>query len=59
MQRKMVFSCLNKKCGDFKVVKEKGQGYAENQECYFRSYYTSREDFQKQLNEMCKKCLHN
>ena len=54
----MLFSCLNPKCEKFIVTKEKGEGYAENQTCYFRKEYISKDDFQKQLNIMCEKCLN-
>lgn len=58
MRRVMKFNCMNEECGEFDVIKEYGQGYAENKICYFRTDYYSREEFQKALDEMCTKCMN-
>ena len=56
MKRIMIFTSKDCKCGDFKVTKEKGQGYAENNECWLRTDYISREQFQTELDKMCSIC---
>ncbi|MCQ4924974.1 hypothetical protein NE686_17875 [Tissierella carlieri] len=57
MKRIMLFACKNCNCGSFKVMKEKGQGHAENERCFLRADYFSREQFQNELDKMCSDCM--